>query len=327
LGVGYGFLPKTQSFARIILMRKRFFRLIDSMLPRSVARLPYDLALWVLKGFIGLGMHCFVWNRNSTRSGAFIMGVSDLDITVIGRERVSFELLRDALAKLKRLFIFLGETNFYQESHVEFVLPRMNAFELKRDPVLREFSSVAVEEDDVAKFVFTQRMLFSDVLTLKEAPSLRQAKWKNHFDLIGYSHQGQTIDLKFVMDSLKQLCHHNERISRAVDNWAKAVFEKNFDVYHADLGEGFKLLAPHCHLWFHLNDETEFLKATDVFEKRLFKAQLNWEFWGLYTQRFHLNREQILAHLKRLQKAYNVIASTEEKERLERDIALAFEMC
>jgi hypothetical protein len=307
-------------------MRKQFFRYIDSLLPRRIARLPYDVALVVLKGFIGLGMHANVWNRNSTRSGAFIMGVSDLDITVVSHGKISFEFLRYALAKLKTLFIFLGETNLYQESHLGMILPRMNAFELKRDPVLKDFYPVNADEDDVAKFVFTQRMLFSDVFTLKEDPKMRQSKWKNHFDLIGYPHQ-QVIDLEFVITALKKLCHHNERISRALDNWSSAVFEKNFDVYHSDLGEGFKLLAPHCYLWFELRDDSEFLRSLDAFEEKLFKAQFNWEIWGLYSQRFHLNHDQILEHLGRLKKAHAIISTKEEIERLERDIALAFEMC
>lgn len=270
-------------------------------------------------------MKSWVWNRNSTRSGAFIFGVSDLDVTVMARSSMSFEFLRYALATLKRVFIFLGETNLYHYSHLSIVLPRMNSFELKRDPDLQAIHPVIKTDSEVDKFVFTQRMLFADIYTLAADSSLRQSKWKNHFELIGYPHHGKNIDLKFVTTALKELCQHNPRITEALENWLQQVFKPGFDPYHARLGEGFKILAPHCHLWFHLeNNDKEFLNESNQMEKDIIKAQINWEFWGLYCQRHNIERDQILNHLNRLQKAYACIVSKEESKKLEQDIALAF---
>lgn len=306
-------------------MRKQFFRRIDSVLPRWVALIPYLCALWALRLFIGLGMKASVWNRNSTRNGAFIFGVSDLDVTVVGRSSISFDLLKSILAGLKKVFIFLGETNLYHYSQLDLVLPRMNVYELKRDPDLQKLNRFPKQETKIEKFTFTQRMLFADVLTLAADSSLRQSKWKNHFDLIGYDHQGKTIDLKFVKEALKDLCDHNPKISEAIEIWLKHVFKPGFDPYHSDLGEGFKILAPHAYLWFHLeNRDKEFLDSLNEMEKEIIRAQINWEFWGLYCQRYNLNRQQILDHLHRLLKVYACIASKEESKKLEQDVALAF---
>ncbi len=306
-------------------MRKQFFRRIDSVLPRPVALIPYQCALWALRAFIGIGMKCWVWNRNSTRNGAFIFGVSDLDVTVVARSSISFEFLNYALATLRRVFIFLGETNLYHYSHLSVVLPRMNAFELKRDPDLQKFHPVIETDSQVDKFVFTQRMLFADIFTLAADSSLRQSKWKNHFELIGYPHHGKNIDLKFVTNALKELCDHNSRVSEALEMWLLQVFKPGFNPYHSKLGEGFRILAPHCHLWFHLeNTDKEFLDGLNQMEREIIKAQINWEFWGLYCQRYNIDRQQILNHLNRLQKAYACIVSKEESKKLEQDIALAF---
>lgn len=305
-------------------MRKQFFRRIDSVLPRWLALLPYTCALLALRAFIGIGLNSWVWNRNSTRSGAFVFGVSDLDVTVVSRGSLSFEFLRSVLSGMKNIFIFLGETNLYQLSHLPIVLPRMNAFELKRDPVLKEFHPLIKTEDNVEKFVFTQRMLFADVFTLASEPVLRQSKWKNHFDLIGYNSQGKFIDLDFVIDALKNLCDQNSRICSALDVWRSLVLKKDFDHFNNNLGEGFKLLAPHCHLWFHLSDEKRFLEGLSEFERGLIKAQINWEFWGLYCQRYLLNRNQILEHLKRLQTAHACTVSEAERLKLEQEITLVF---
>lgn len=306
-------------------MRKQFFRQIDSVLPRPVALIPYQCALWALKAFIGIGMNARVWNRNSTRNGAFIFGVSDLDVTVVAKSSISFEFLRQALATLKRVFIFLGETNLYHYSHLSIVLPRMNTFELKRDPDLQTFYPAVKTPTVVEKFVFTQRMLFADIFTLAADSSLRQSKWKNHFDLIEYDHHGKNIDLRFVTDALKDMCHHNPRISQALEIWLQHVFKPGFDPYHSKLGEGFKILAPHCHLWFQLeNKDGEFLAGLSQMEKEIIRAQINWEFWGLYCQRYAINRQQVLNHLERLQKAYACVSSENERKMLELDIALVF---
>lgn len=306
-------------------MRKQFFRRIDSVLPRTVALIPYQCALWALRLFIGIGMKSSVWNRNSTRNGAFIFGVSDLDVTVVGKSAISFDLLKAILAGLKKVFIFLGETNLYHYSQLDFVLPRMNVYELKRDPDLQKLNRFPKQETKVEKFVFTQRMLFADIHTLAADSSLRQAKWKNHFDLIGFDHSGKTIDLKFVTDSLREISDHNPKIAEAIETWLKHVFKPGFDPYHTKLGEGFKILAPQSNLWFHLeNRDKEFLDSLNEVEKEIIRAQINWEFWGLYCQRYNLNRRQILDHLNRLVKVYVCISSKEESEKLERDIALAF---
>lgn len=306
-------------------MRKQFFKRIDSVLPRPVALIPYLGALWVLRLFIGLGIKASVWNRNSTRSGSFIFGVSDLDLTVVAKSSVSYEFLKYILMSLKRFFIFLGETNLYHYSHLSLVLPRMNVFELKRDPELLVLNQHPKAETTIDKFIFTQRMLFADVFTLAQDASLRQLKWKNHFDLIGYDHQGKNIDLVFVTNALKKLCDHNQRISEALDLWVVKVFSPDFDPYHAKLGEGFKILAPHCYLWFHFdNQDKAFLESLNEMERAIIKSQVDWEFWGLYCQRYNLNREQILAHLKRLTTAYACLSSDAELKKLEQDIALAF---
>lgn len=305
-------------------MRKQFFRKIDSLLPRWVARLPYDFALWTMKAVLGMGLKTKVWNRNSTRSGSFIMGVSDLDITILSRSSVPFEFLNYSLAVFKKIFIFLGETNLYHEKQLEMVLPRMNAFEMKRDPVLKGMAAHPVEESAVEKFVFTQRMLFADIFTLKEDPTMRQSKWRNHFELIGYPHQGKLIDLTFVVNSLKELSSYDPLISQGLESWLKEIGKPGFNIYETDLTSGFKIMAPHCYLWFHHQDESSFLEGLNDFQKAIIKRQIDWEFWGLYAQRFHLNRNSIVEHMGRLKQAYKFVSSAEEYERLERDIALAF---
>lgn len=294
------------------------------MLPRWVARLPYDMALWVIWAYFKLGFGARVWNRNSTRTGSFVMGVSDLDITIVYKGVLPFSLLNEALRGFKKFFIFLGEANVYQFAHLGRILPRMNACELKRDPVLEFYRTKVKFPDEIEKFVFTQRMLFSDVFTLRSEPEMRQEKWKQHMKLLGVDTKDKFIDLDFVLNVLKSFALNDSRICSALDEWKKRIFTPGLDIYQTDLGEGFKILAPHLYLWFQSKDERPFLQDLGENDKKIIRRQIDWEFWGLYSQRYHLDHKSIEAHMKRLIIPYKYVAGQEEAERLERDIALVF---
>jgi hypothetical protein len=304
-------------------MRKKIFQTIDSCLPRSVARLPYDVALLVIRALLRPGLSCQVWNRNSTRTGSFVMGVSDLDLTIVALHDVSYEFLRYFLGVMKKCFIFLGETALYQEQDLKRILPRMNPYELDRDPVLKSYAGFIKPKSDVEKFIFTQRMLFSDIHTLIHLPETRQSKWKNHFSLIGFA-SPEFIDAAFVLKVLKQLSGNDELISQAIDNWVRLIQGPAFDIFQADLGEGFKILAPHCYLWFENRDNSEFLKKLTPFQKDLILSQIDWEFWGLYSQRYLVWGDSPLRHMERFTRVVELLSSKEAATDYQREIQLTF---
>ena len=298
-------------------MKKQIFTIADAMLPRWVAKLPYTFAILALK-LIGFGLDCVVWSRNSVRSKTFIFGVSDLDITVISRRNLNVSFFNDCLLTLKKLFIFLGEINLYDEKDLELVLNHMNPYELGRDPELESFVKLKNKEiRNVDKFVYIQRMLFSDIHSLHEAPNLRQAKWRLILNAIGHNHNQKFIDLNYVIKVLKDLSCSSERISQSIDNWKTKILKKKIDIFHEDFGEGFRILAPHCYLWFHSMDESFFLKGLNEFEKNVVKAQIDWEISGIYSQKYHLERESISLHISRLKMVYSFISNNEELKKLE----------
>ena len=95
------------------------------------------------------------------------------------------------------------------------------------------------------------------------------------------------------------------------------VLKKEIDVFHEDFGEGFRILAPHCYLWFHRMDESFFLKGLNEFEKNVVKAQIDWEICGIYSQKYQLEKESILLHISRLKKVHSFISTKDELKRLE----------
>jgi len=303
-------------------MRKQFFSALDSMLPRALALIPYQSALLLLKLIFEFGLGVRVWNRNSTRSGGFIFGISDLDITLVHDGRVSIDFIRFVLTTLKKIIPFLGEANLYQADHLAKILPRMNCFELMRDPELQSRFLVKKDFNLGEKFVFIQRMLFSDAYSLKEHPLYRQLKWRNHFKLINYDFKGGVIDFQIVVNILKELSQNTPRICRSIDNWCENVFKDDLDIYRTDLGEGFGIFAPHCKLWFNSSEDVSYLKTLTKIELEIFLAQIDWEVCGIYSQKFNLSKEQYRQHLEMLLKAKAIALNLESERQLFSELML-----
>lgn len=293
-------------------MNKALFYKLDTLMPRWLAIAPYALALIVVRLLFkaSFGLETKVWGRNSTRSKTFIFGVSDLDLTAVVKPDANREIFLLALSLGKSLFKFLGECHFYSKQHFSWLLKHANRFELLRDPSLMENTKFPLPEDDsIEKFVFLQRMLFSDVLTLRDNPIYRQPKWKHHFALVGIELEDEIITTEVVRQKLLELVGHDPLISLGLDSWFHHIGKKDFDVYHEKLGEGFRVLAPHLHLWyFNDNSDDDFLDRLSPLHKKIIKRQIDWEIWGLYTQRHCMSPDQSLEHLSRLLKVYGYIA-------------------
>ncbi len=280
---------------------------MDQILPRGLALFPYSTGLLFLRILLKLlfGPATKVWDRNSVRARTFIFGVSDLDITVLSDRELPAPELCKALKISKRFLPFLGEANVYLATDLKVLVPRMNSFELRRDPVLESVTKVARREDRIEKLIFLQRMFFSDALTLAEGPLLRQKKWRHHLELTGIEVPEGQLTTETVIQALGSLLPSRPGLSGSLRRWMKEFRSPEFDVYHAEMGEGFRILAPHLYLWFHHDREArdrELLESLLSEERALIERQIDWEIWGLYCQRSWLRATQVLEHLERLTK-------------------------
>lgn len=292
--------------------RKKFFQRLDEVLPYKVKIFPYNFALssvrFILK--VCCGKNIRVWNRNSTRNNTFVFGNSDLDITVVAGPGFNRILFPQVLNLLKKFFIFLGETNFYSEDDLHWVIPRMNIYELQRDPDLyalyKQF--VAKDSETVDKFIFLQRMLFTDFKSLIADPLSRQKKWKGYLDIMGIKNSG-IIDVQLV-DTLMSETLENPRLIHALVKWQRKVVRGEQDFYHVDFGIGFRIIAPHLQLWKEI-DPKEISELTDT-EKKIMERQIDWEIWGVYTQRHWLRKDLSLRHLRNLMNIYACVKQEDQ---------------
>jgi hypothetical protein len=297
---------------------KNVFYLIDSWLPRPVNAIPYQMAeidsAAQLQQALG---PVKVWSRNSFKLNSFVFGISDLDLTVIGPSSNSFNHLTEILKSLKNKWPFIGETNVYHWEDLKALSVFINWYELNRDPELvASIPKVKIENLEVEKIVFLLRMLQSDA-SLENNPQYRQRKWKQHFSYLDLPHKA-FIDRKTLLNTILTMLKGHELLQEALKAWDFERQSKDFEPFRAKLPVEFRILYPHQHLWFHSSSEIS-LENLSKFERQILKRQIDWEVWGLSTQRFFLDKENIKTHLGRLMKAYISVAEVGEHK-----LALSF---
>lgn len=294
------------------------FNFIDKILPTGLSKLVYEMAELDIKTKIQLeDPKLEIWSRNSTKLGSFVFGISDLDLTILDASQTKVSL-KDRLKYFKKCWKFLGEANYYQREHLQDLLPSCNRYELLRDPLLFELSKKlmvkeVIDDEGVEKLIFLLRLLQSD-LKLESFPHIRQKKWKQHWKELGFG-EISFFTRQELLKKISELTAADPRLMEGIREWDKLKGVRGFDVFHTKFSPGFKMLFPHQHLWFHTLSESEELSDFSPLARKIIKRQIDWEVWGIYTQRYWLAEDNMLAHLNRLMKVYETLASQEEIER------------
>ena len=298
---------------KIKTLRDSFFYGVDKLLPMWMRRLPYLAALkntqLDLHGQYGIS----VWARNTFKSGDFVFGVSDLDLTVVIESKCELKTeWLEILHRNKKRYPFIGEINFYFLEKTPVYLSSLNSYEGMRDPELMQLIPGRVKFDRIDKIVFLLRMLFSDREKLLSFPELRQKKWKSHFSLLGMSSSGiENFDT--ISEKIIQLLHDEPEIRNhilSVLDFMKTNTLTDKSIFSSELPLTWKFLFPHKYLWFLSKSEREEVpESMSSFLIQICLRQIDWEIWGLMSQlpyskglSYNLN-----IHMRRLRRVVELI--------------------
>lgn len=298
---------------------------IGGILPRGVSRLPYVVALEaVRKAFsFALGPDAEIWPRNSFLTSAFVPGKSDLDLTIVFKNKPSRSELvttRRVLHTARGFFPLLGESNVYLLEDLSLVAVCMNAFELARDPQLRARVQATAKQAEGSRgdaSIFLLRALESDLENLSTSPAQRKPKWEAHFKTV-VAHCGQAPELRWDETPEPELL---ERLIEALAAFVavedpgkasriQAVIREYLAAARSGALLGTLQTGPlHFALFPH-----RFCFMTDipVFESKLEQAmargQVSWEIAGLLGQYLLAdNPRQLLAHIENLSRVASVL--------------------
>lgn len=306
------------------IWRDILFHFIDGIIPRAVAAIHYKAAYNSL--FITFSSHpnIEIWFRNSFEKGNFVFGVSDLDLTILLKKPATKEELtyiRRVLHDHKKLYPFLGEINLYQEGWLDIFAPTLNYYERLRDSkISKRMQEISLKDMNVDKVVFILRNFYTDRVKLKTHPTLRQKKWRAHFQEMNLN-VPEMIGIKELCNALKNILNLEE------ENWTKVLkavksgisVELNEEnIFSTSLPEYWKYLFPHKYLWFESKRE-EAIKIRGTFLASVCLRQIEWEIWGIMSQIMFLKSDgiNIEIHLLRLK---NLVEIIDEKSKIPEDI-------
>lgn len=301
-------------------MLKKIFYEIDKLLPRFLARLPYQIAeLDIAQRLRSKHGAIKVWSRNSVKTSSFVVGISDLDLTIVAPKELGKSLFSD-LKTLKKKWKFLGESTLYNENDLILLVPSINWYELNRDADLVEFLAkeniyANSEYLIVDKLIYLLRLLQSDT-QLENYPAFRQRKWRHHCLELGLP-EADFFDRNMLLTVIKNALRNEPLLIEGLVAWNLKRLDEGFNVFQSELPDSYKVLYPHQFLWFNQSDDADvqFLDTLNSFAKNVIKRQIDWEVWGIYSQRFWLENKSMKVHLERLMRVYECVANQSEQNR------------
>jgi hypothetical protein len=274
---------------------------VDWLIPLWMKLIPYHLGFFISKKiFLNTFKHSKLWVRNSVQRKTLVFGLSDLDLTLLTDSPIDRNHFFRTNKKVKMLVPFLGEINFYQKNQFDFIAKTINSFELERDHHLQSFIVFSPQLEEAEKVVFLLRMLRSDKALLRGENHYRQNKWRDHFRMLHLSLPPGMITAEIIIKEISHFFSNQDQIFKTLGTWLSSAPWRD-DLYHDYFGEHWKFLNPHLYLWFEKNDDLLAPHVSD-FEKIILKRQIDWELFGLYTQRMWLDMKSVNLHVDRLEK-------------------------
>jgi hypothetical protein len=304
---------------------------------RAIAHLYYLLAYFFIKQSFNktFSQQEKIWIRNSFYSGNTVLGLSDIDLSLLITDKTNSHQLKKFLIniiELKKIFPFIGEINVLDTNSIKDFLPYCNSYEVNRDPDLKELSKSTQLSKDQA-YTYILRCFSSDYHHLSLFPELRIKKWSKHLlEINKYTKfKIQKISHNTPLKILSSL-YSNTIVDRVL---SKLYYSKGpYDFNIKEIAVCF-LLYPST--IYHINESKELTSElikeitnlassnNDLLFKNFFNQQ-SWEIWGLFTQ---INSQKLLNledHLKLMKSFTEIVAQIYSKPNNSRAIIHGFDL-
>lgn len=256
----------------------------------------------LLKTFI-VTSNADIWTRNSYNFEAHIPLLSDLDLTLLAD---STEAARKLLEK-KKMYLLVGEINFYHSAIREHVIKLGNSFEIARDPILVSKLNLSLRKTEAERIAFIMRQVYSDQKWLQTFPKVRTKKWAYLFLILGEKPLSIPSNEKIL-----SIVPQAEVRKDAMKMLSLGVIGN--DIYDHSENASWKYLFPQCHLWY-LKPEKDlaYLATLNTFQKEILKEQVKWEFWGIGCHYYWLPKEVALKHLRNMMRLITDIGVSDDE--------------
>lgn len=256
-----------------------------------------------------------LWYRNSLRLNYLTPFLSDIDVSFDCGDLSDAEVgkIQNRHNLIRRLFLRVGEANFYVRRHKDFIQKYANPLELARDPDLLRIYDITIKANpllNAQKFVFAARSVNSDLRNLRKRPHWRLKKWNFHLRTLGLAEvaafDGESLSLLLneKIFSAQSSLPYTEIIKGLLNNQMQDLAPIWLSQRETSLA--FFLLCPVQWLAV-VAKQSDFKKCLpqlttlNEFEQQVAFAHITWEISALLTQfTWVSDPERYNLHIKRL---------------------------
>lgn len=303
---------------------------------RAIAHLYYLLAYFFIKQSFKntFTQQEKVWIRNSFYSGNTVLGLSDIDLSLLITDKKNSNQLKQFLTKiteLKKFFPFIGEINVLDTNSIKTFISFCNSYEVNRDPDLRMLS-INTHLSKGQAYTYILRCFSSDYHHLSLFPELRIRKWSKHLLEIEKhtNFKIQKVTQETPIKILSSL-YSNPEVDSVLTKLYYLKGPYNFSI--KEVAICFLLYPSKI---YHINESKELTSElieeitklassnNDMLFENFFNQQ-SWEIWGLFTQ---INSQKLLNledHLKLMKNFTDTVSQIYLKPNNSRAIIHGFE--
>lgn len=233
-----------------------------------------------------------IWARNSYQSKDLMPGLSDIDFTIVSTDDHLPLLANEVLINFKKLFMIMGEINFYTTKSLGIIKEVYNYYELQRDPLLMSFANLSKKSNSIDAAIYLMRTYESDKDNIENRSHLRHRKWTKVFQLLEVSIDklSKTALLDLLRDRIGKNIISNPMLY-SPHTWLESHWSK---LKYPEVVQSFsKLSEPECEIIF---------------------GQIRWEVFGILTQLpFLKNRSDMKYHFENLKTILSYLPIRDEK--------------
>lgn len=301
---------------------QNFIIWIGSFLPYRIGHLIYLLPLWKLKVFLFL-LGLSAWARNSVHFKEEVFGLSDIDITIYAQRRIAPWKIIVILFYLKLLrifFPFVGEVVILEGDEIGNYISLASQIELKRDPILLKHLDGGELGSDL-RTAFILKWIFNDYHRMDQGILKRKNKIDRFRKLLKLPGKSYFSAEDLLMDLLKDFISDEQKREQwfaVLQRFLRAyrIEKKPINIWleeHRDYEEVLALCYPQVWMGAAIHAQSFYdmlyhLKGLPAEDKNIFREQISWELWGLYSNHLFVPySSELILHLDHLKECVSVV--------------------
>ncbi|MCK5884763.1 MAG: hypothetical protein KAG61_13820 [Bacteriovoracaceae bacterium] len=285
---------------------------VGSILPQFVSVIIYYLLFKIIQ-FLFRNKNFTLSLRNSLATKTINFGTSDIDLNLWVRPSTNWKNFKATEKRVKKLIPIMGEINVLDISSVAKMLKFINPYLLQKDPVLINKLNLKMGVGTSSeKLCYLCRAYSANRQQLDKYAKESIRKWDYYFSQVGVNWQGPPSRESVKLSISKLMPELGFEILDLADFSSDIEINRFYSAgkYRVELMVIYpQIWLGAATLYHQVETDIKYLIGSAKYID-LFIEGLKWEIWGIYTQRFFIEKEGLLSHLQKIKNVFEIFSRT-----------------